>query len=92
MKMNMYTIFDAAANVYMRPFFFQADGQAQRAFQDLSNDDNHEVGKHPEDYTLFRVGSFDDNEGKVTSQSPFKIINGAEAVGAHRNLEVVSDA
>ena len=67
MKLNAYTIYDVASGVYMRPFFSQADGQAIRGFKDIATDADHEIGKHPEDYKLFRIGAFNDNTGKMTS-------------------------
>ena len=62
MKLKMYSIFDSAAAAYMRPFFVQTDSVALRAFQDLAINAEHEVGRHPEHYSLFRIGEFDDNE------------------------------
>ena len=55
MRLNVYTIFDSASSAYMRPFFMSSDGQALRSFTDISQDAEHEVGKHPEDYSLFRI-------------------------------------
>lgn len=63
MKLNIYAIFDSATNAYMQPFPMQSDGQALRAFTDLAVRADHDIGQHPEDYSLWRVGSFDDNEG-----------------------------
>ena len=38
----------------------QATGQAMRAFEDTVNDVTTQFGKHPEDFTLFEIGTFDD--------------------------------
>lgn len=59
MKLNMYCIYDTATGVYLRPFFMQSDGQATRSFKDIATDADHEIGKHPEDYSLHRIGVFD---------------------------------
>lgn len=69
MKLNIYTIFDSASAAYMRPFFMPADGQAVRAFKDLATDKDHEIGKHPEDYSLARIGVFDDNNAKIAPEN-----------------------
>ena len=61
---RMYTIYDSAAEVYMRPFMLQADGQAIRAFTDLVNNPQEPIGQHPEDYTLLFCGLFDDQAGR----------------------------
>lgn len=65
MKLNVYTIFDSASGMYMRPFFMQSDGQAMRSFKDIASDADHEIGKHPEDYSLHRIGVYDDNNAKL---------------------------
>jgi len=85
MKLNAYTIYDVASGVYMRPFFSQADGQAIRGFKDIATDAEHEVGKHPEDYTLYRVGSFNDTTGKMAGEELEKLATGLEMVSADRN-------
>lgn len=65
--LQIFAIFDAAAEVYMRPFYAQSRGEAIRAFSDLVDDQEHPIGKHPEDYSLFVVGSFDPQTGAVSS-------------------------
>ncbi len=69
MKLNIYSIFDTASGLYSRPFFDGADASATRAFQDLVSDPEHPVGKHPEDYSIFRVGLWDDNNGLLTNEA-----------------------
>ena len=65
-----YSVFDSASDTYDRPFFAQSDGQAMRSFGDIAVNAEHPIGQHPADYTLFRVGSWDDNEGKLEGESP----------------------
>jgi len=85
-KLNAYTIYDVASGVYMRPFFSQADGQAVRGFKDIALDADHEVGKHPEDYTLYRVGSFNDTTGKMEGEQLEKLTTGLECVASAREV------
>jgi len=85
MKLNAYTIYDVASGVYMRPFFSQADGQAVRGFKDIATDADHEVGKHPEDYTLYRIGTFNDTTGKIAGEDLEKLATGLECVSLDRN-------
>lgn len=63
MKLKAYAIFDIKADVFNVPFFFTTNGQAVRAFQDLAQDPQSTVSKHPEDYKLVRLGSYDDETG-----------------------------
>ncbi len=85
MKLNAYTIYDVASGVYMRPFFSQADGQAIRGFKDIATDADHEVGKHPEDYTLYRIGSFNDTSGKMDGEELEKLTTGLQCLSMDRN-------
>ena len=85
MKLQAYTIYDVASGTYMRPFFSQADGQAIRGFKDISLDENHEVGKHPEDYTLYQVGTFNDTTGKLDGEAIEKLATGLEMIAEMRS-------
>jgi len=83
--MFFYSIYDVATGAYMNPFLMPADGQAMRAFSDLATDKNHEVGKHPEDYSLFRLGTFDNNKGYVTQDERIEcLMTALEAIAAQR--------
>jgi len=63
MIVKVFSIFDAAAAVYRQPFYASADGEAMRVFYDLSISADHEIGRHPEDFSLWRVAKYDDNKG-----------------------------
>lgn len=86
MKLISYSIYDTASGLYSRPIFCQSDGEAQRVFVDLATDADHPVGKHPEDYSLFRTGQFDDVKGKFTDEDNECLITGLEAVASTRNV------
>lgn len=87
MKLNAYTIFDVASGTYMRPFFAGADGEATRGFKDLALDADHAIGQHPEDYTLYRVGNWNDTTGKMAGEELEKLLTGLECVAAARNID-----
>lgn len=87
MKLNMYSIFDTGSGIYLRPFFMQSDGQATRSFGDIAQDKDHDIGKHPEDYTLFKLGLFDDNTGEIVSWPPEKIATALELVAQRRKVK-----
>jgi len=87
MKLNAYTIYDVASGIYLRPFFSQADGQAMRGFKDISTDADHDVGKHPEDYTLYRIGSFNERTGKLEGEELEKLTTGLECVHAAQKVD-----
>lgn len=62
-------IYDVKADAFTRPpFFMGTRGQATRAFADLATAEQSEVAKHPEDYKLMVLGTFDDNTGELKPQ------------------------
>jgi hypothetical protein len=83
----IFSIFDSAASVYMRPFPAQAEGAASREFSDLCVAGDSPFAKHPEDYTLMRIGMFDDNTGEVVPETPVKVVSGLECVAAARKVQ-----
>lgn len=67
MKTNVYAVYDSAIKSFMAPFFMQTDGQAIRAFSDTVNAVPPTlVSKHPEQFTLYNLGTFDDESGELT--------------------------
>ncbi|QXP44270.1 MAG: nonstructural protein [Arizlama microvirus] len=63
MVLKVFSILDAKAKVYSNPFFMPQIGQALRGFGDLVNGEKSDVSKHPEDYSLYQVGEYDDEAG-----------------------------
>jgi len=72
MKHNIFTIHDKAAGAYLPPFILHAEGIAIRTFTDCINDTNHAFSKHPADYTLLMIGTFDDMNGDITKLQTHK--------------------
>ncbi len=86
MRQFIYSIYDTAAAIYQRPFVAQSDGEVTRSFSDIACDADHEIGKHPEDYTLFTIGTFNDKTGEVIGNAPEKIATALELVAVSRNV------
>lgn len=53
---------DTAVKAYMKPFFVPAAAAGVRALKDEVNDPRSQgdMFKHPEDFLLFEIGTFDD--------------------------------
>ena len=66
MKKLLYVTYDSKAEIYTTPFYMLNEGSAVRSFIDIANDKSHPIGQHPEDYTLFCIGEYDEIEGVVT--------------------------
>ncbi len=62
---KMCSIYDGKAEAFSQPFFAQSTGAAVRSFAEIANDSEHPIGKHPEDYTLFELGDWDERRGSV---------------------------
>lgn len=78
MKLNVYSIFDSKVQAYSQPFFSQTHGAAIRAFTDHVNEDNTPANKHPDDFTLVCLGTFDDQDGTIAGQQLVKLGIAAE--------------
>lgn len=66
MKLYMYAIRDSKAEAYAQPFFMQNDQIAVRAFMATIEDPNSKCNKYPNDFSLYRIGDWDDNTGGLT--------------------------
>lgn len=89
MRLNVYTIFDTAAAVYKRPFVAQADGEVLRVFKDMALNKDHEIGAHPEDYSLWRIGTFDDNKAILVAETKECLATGTEMVASAQAVDAV---
>ncbi len=87
MKTQIYSVYDTASGVYQRPNFARADGEIMREFQNLCVDKTHPVGQHPEDYSLFRLGIFDDQNGKIVNEENECLATGLEMVSLAGKIE-----
>lgn len=70
MKLEYFAIHDAKTGYYMNPWGALSVAAALRSFRDLVNEPGHELGKHPEDYTLFHVATFDQENGRYVPVEP----------------------
>jgi len=78
--LNAYSIFDNKALQWHPPFFASTDAAAARAFGDLANDPNTNVGRHPGDYSLFCCGTFLDSNAKLEAITPLRHVADAVAL------------
>lgn len=73
MILKAYSLLDAKVGTFGTPFFMAHVQQAIRACADLAMDMNTVVGRHPADFILCEVGTFDDVSGVLASQAPVQI-------------------
>lgn len=74
--MKAYAIYDSKAEAYLTPVFMPNDGTAIRAISDklLENNTDNNLWRHAEDYTLFCVGEWDEEDGLITGQNPMSVV------------------
>lgn len=73
---KLFSVYDSKSESYTPPYFDHAEGRALRTFADCCNDPEHQFGKHPEDYTLYNLGEFDDGLGTITQDKITSVASG----------------
>jgi len=74
MNLKVFSIYDAKAKAFQSPFYMVTLGQALRAFDDLVNEKDSFVNKHPEDYQLYQVAEYDDSNATFQNRVPLNMI------------------
>lgn len=77
MTLEIFSVYDSKVEAYLQPFFLRAKGEAVRAFEETVNDPATKFNKYPADYTLFRVGQYDDRTGTVTKLDVYENLGNA---------------
>lgn len=68
MRQVVVCVFDSASQLYGRPFFVAAVGQATRSFTDEVNRADSEMHRHPDDFSLVQLGFYDDSSGEFFNE------------------------
>ncbi len=87
MKVQIYGIFDQCSGIYEKPFFHTADDVVRREFQDVVGTKDHPINKHPEHYSLWRLGNFDNLTGKIENETNECLCTALEATSQQQLLE-----
>jgi len=77
MILHAYAVLDLKGDAFASPFFLHTDAIAIRTFNDAISDPSHPMSKHPEDYVLYRLGDFNDQDGSlVPVERPVSLMSG----------------
>ena len=72
---DIYTVKDELTNRFMQPTFIESENEAKRLFKHQIN--NIELWKsNAEDFSLYKIGTFDQKTGTIIGINPEKIIGG----------------
>lgn len=78
------SIKDRAAEVFNRPFFVPHRNVAVRDFTDEVNRSavDNQLNKHPDDFDLYLLGTFDDNTGAFNLDSPVVLVRAKDVISS----------
>lgn len=83
---------DRAADCFGQPFFALSVGAAVRAFTDDINGSSESiVSKHPEDFDLFMIGEFNDQNAEFLCHAPKQLLLGRDALLRNSSVERADD-
>jgi len=75
----LVTVKDRGIEAYQPLMAVRAEGQAIRGFMDaIANPNNADIHKHPDDFDLYSLGTFNDETGEIIPHSPKKIADGKQ--------------
>lgn len=78
MIMQGFSVFDKAVGAYLPLFFARSKGEAIRSFAAVVQKPDHQFYNNKSDYTLFFVGSWDDQSGLFSPVEPSRVISAME--------------
>lgn len=90
MLLQMYVVRDTQAEASMPPMYRENVGVAMRDFEMAVHSADNPMSKNPDDYVLYHVGTYDDENMIVTGMDPVRIITGLEAYkGRQQKLDKI---
>lgn len=84
---GVYAIYDCASHVFTAPTIDISDASALRSFQQAIANSGSVMNFMPDDFSLYKVGTFDVETGElVPSTPPSRLIVGSD--GDYRRKEI----
>lgn len=83
MTLDVFSVRDKAIEAFMQPFFARSVSEAVRMFTDACKDEKGDFNRHAADYTLFRIGHWDDQSGLMIQDDklhPERIISALDCI------------
>ena len=66
---KVYAVRDAKIDSFMQPNFYETDAAAMRAITQIAMNPEHPLGTWPEDFSLYRLGSYDCASGVFLNET-----------------------
>ena len=86
--MNVYAVKDVKAQLFNNPFIQKSDGVAIRTFAAACEDSQTELNKYPSDFSLYHIGTYDPESGKIKQEDIKQVANATEFVP---NVEKIAE-
>lgn len=80
MKLYVFSIFDKAVGAFVQPFYSRSQGEALRSFSEAVNKEGNQLRSHASDYTLYRLGEWDDANAMYNCNDPVRVISALECL------------
>lgn len=81
---NVYTILDIKAATAEALYVLRTDAEARRGFEEIATDGKSKISQYPEDFALFKVGTWDDEKMALMELAPICV---AKAIEFHMGKE-----
>lgn len=79
--MKVFAVKDHKVGIFMKPVFDHHAGSAIRGFEDVVRSGDSPFSRHPNDFTLFELGSFDENNGVFKClEHPIELLSARQVV------------
>lgn len=74
MLSKIYTIHDNAVKSYNNPFYMLTDAEAIRAFKSEATNPESKICNHPQDFSLYYIGTYDNASATVNQSDGIKLL------------------
>lgn len=64
-------VYDSKARVFLQPMYCSHMDVGIRTFATVANQAGHQIAENPADFTLWHLGSWDDDNGVFALSSPY---------------------
>lgn len=86
MKLSIYALHDSKAEAYTQPFYAINDSVAMRNVSSSINQPGNDVHLYPSDFTLYRIGEFDDTNAHIIPSDLVRLCNCSELINTKIEL------
>lgn len=74
MLFSVFSIYDSGISTWLPPLYSRNKGEMLRQFTDATNDSQSKLYKYPGDFTLFEIGTWNDDTCEFSLHKvPYKI-------------------